>query len=78
MMMNQNSEKARMMEENAQLRNRLIKKAETLGEYEFNATNRSNLPSVSRIRVVYLGKVSLSTNRTYTCTQDGGWFFFIV
>ena len=45
-MMNQNSEKSRLLEEIAQLRNRLIKKAETLGEYEFNATNRPNLPSV--------------------------------
>ena len=45
-MMNQNSEKSRLLEEIAQLRNRLIKKAETLGEYEFNATNRQNLPSV--------------------------------
>lgn len=47
MMMNQNSEKSRLLEEIAQLRNRLIKKAETLGEYEFNATNRPNLPSTA-------------------------------
>jgi len=40
LMTNQNHEKSRLLEEIAQLRNRLIKKAEAIGEYEFQASRK--------------------------------------
>ena len=46
LMTNQNHEKSRLLEEIAQLRNRLIKKAETIGEYEFQASRKVQVRQV--------------------------------